>query len=88
MSSYKELLKKYKPQINYCVVRPNKYLEEQNKKAKQRQELLRKRIEEHRQKQFAGLQDIGALQPSNKMTPINFVQKPNGKVDVQVAKKK
>ena len=67
--------------VHTCLARPT-ISEEQKKK----NEEFRKRQQEFFRKQFAGLQNIGAQDPAASGTPINIVQKPNGKVDVQVSK--
>ena len=67
--------------VHTCLARPT-ISEEQKKK----NEEFRKRQQEFFRKQFAGLQNIGAQDPAASGTPINFVQKPNGKLAAEVPK--
>ena len=60
----------------------NKRREEEQKK---KNEEFRKRQQEFFRKQFAGLQNIGAQDPAASGTPINIVQKPNGKLAAEVS---
>ena len=77
MKAYKELAKKinYKPQIDYCVVR--------HIQPKQRSPMVPK-LRPDVQNQI--LQNIGAQDPAASGTPINIVQKPNGKLAAEVSK--